>query len=77
MLTKPNSRTQAEAEAKFKRRQDQERDGRRATAEYEAAAVTMREKTARLRALRLAKQAADAKAAAEKKGATDGKKKGR
>jgi hypothetical protein len=77
MLSKPNSRTQADAEAKFKRRQDQERDGRRATAEYETAAVTMREKTARLRALRLAKQAADAKAAAEKTGATGGKIRGK
>jgi hypothetical protein len=34
----------------------------------------MREKTARLRALRLAKEAADEKAAEEKKGVTGGKK---
>jgi hypothetical protein len=74
MLSKPTRQAQTEAEAKFKRRQDQARDGVKATAEYEAAAVAMREKTARLRALRLAKEAADEKAAAEKKGETGGKK---
>jgi hypothetical protein len=74
MLSKPTRQAQTEAEAKFKRRQDQARDGVKATAEYEAAAVAMREKTARLRALRLAKEAADEKAAEEKKDATGGKK---
>jgi hypothetical protein len=74
MLSKPTRHAQTEAEAKFKRRQDQARDGVKATAEYEAAAVAMREKTARLRALRLAKEAADEKAAAEKKGEAGGKK---
>jgi hypothetical protein len=74
MLSKPTRQAQTEAEAKFKRRQDQARDGVKATAEYEAAAVAMREKTARLRALRLAKEAADAKAVEEKKGVTGGKK---
>ena len=37
----------------------------KAAAEYEAAAIATREKTARLRALREAKQAVDAQAAAE------------
>jgi hypothetical protein len=49
----------------LKRRQDQARDGLVAAAEYEAAAVAMREKTVRLRALRLAKEAKDAQAAAD------------
>ena len=56
----------AEAEAKFKRRQDQARDGMKAAAEYEAAAVATREKTARLRALREAKETADAATEAAK-----------
>ena len=65
MLSTPTKTTQ-EAEAKFKMRQDQARDGMKAAAEYEAAASATREKTARLRALREAKEAADAKAEADK-----------
>ena len=64
MLSTPTKTTQ-EAEAKFKRRQDQARDGMKAAAEYEASAIATREKTARLRALREAKETADAKAEAE------------
>jgi len=55
----------AEAELKFKRREDRARDGVKA-AEYEAAAVATREKTTRLKALREAKEAADAAAEAAK-----------
>jgi hypothetical protein len=66
---------QADAEAKFKRKEMQARDGVKAMAEYEAERVSVRQKTARLRALRLAKEAADAKAVAAK-GET-GKKKGK
>jgi myo-inositol-hexaphosphate 3-phosphohydrolase len=66
LLSKPTKTTQSEAEAKFKRRQDQARDGMKAAVEYEAAASATREKTARLRALREAKEVADAKAEAEK-----------
>jgi hypothetical protein len=59
---------QARAEASFKRKEQQARDGKLATIEYEAAAKATREKTARLRALRLAKEAKEAaeKAAAGK-----------
>jgi hypothetical protein len=64
LLSTPTKTTQ-EAEAKFKRRQDQARDGMKAAAEYEASAIATREKTARLRALREAKETADAKAEAE------------
>jgi hypothetical protein len=74
MLSKPTRQAQTEAEAKFKRRQDQARDGVKAAAEYEAAAVAMREKTARLRAQRLAREAADEKAVADKKGEIERKK---
>lgn len=47
------------AEAAFKK-EERARDGAKAMIEYEAEARTTREKTARLRALRLAKQAVDA-----------------
>jgi hypothetical protein len=57
---------QARAEASFKRKEHQARDGRLATAEYEAAGQAMREKTARLKKLREAKEAADREAAARK-----------
>lgn len=64
MLNKPiNASSPTDASAKLKRRQDQARDGLKAMAEYEASAIAMREKTAKLRALRLAREAADAAAA--------------
>ena len=44
------------AEKSFKRK-ERARDGRKAMTEYEAQARTIREKTARLKALRLAKEA--------------------
>lgn len=52
----------ARANTQFMRAQQAE-DGRKAMAEYEARIEATREKTERLRALRLAKEAADAKAA--------------
>jgi len=48
------------AEALFKKEQ-QGREGQQAMAEYEAKLEVMREKTARLRALRLARDAANKK----------------
>jgi hypothetical protein len=54
---------QARAEASFKRKEQQAREGRQAMAEYEAAGKAMREKTARLRKLREEKEAADREAA--------------
>ena len=53
----------AQAEAKFKRKEIQARDGAKAMAEYEAERATVGQKIARLRALRLGKEAADKKAA--------------
>jgi hypothetical protein len=46
------------AEAIFKKKQERLLDGQKATAEYEAACLAMREKTARLKALRLARDIA-------------------
>jgi Tfp pilus assembly protein PilX len=45
------------AEAAFKKKEQQLREGQQAMAEYEAARAATREKTARLRALRLAHDA--------------------
>ena len=54
---------QARAEAAFKRKEDQARDGAAAMAEYKANTRAVEQKTARLKALRLAKEAADLDAA--------------
>jgi hypothetical protein len=47
------------AEARFKSKEERARDGAKAMMEYEAAGVALREKTARLKAARLAKEAAE------------------
>jgi hypothetical protein len=52
----------ARAEATFIRKEQQTREGVKAMAEYKAASVAAAEKTARLKALRLAKEDADRKA---------------
>jgi hypothetical protein len=49
----------ARAEANFKKKEEQAREGAKAWAEYEAAGIAMREKTERLRSRRLAKEAAE------------------
>jgi hypothetical protein len=54
--------SKARAEAQFRKAQ-QAKDGRAAMAEYEAHAAAVRVNTARLRELRLARDAAAAKAA--------------
>jgi hypothetical protein len=53
-----NSQTHARASALFNKKEEQQREGRKAMAEYEASQQAMREKTAKLRALRLARDAA-------------------
>ena len=56
----PNhSKERDEAEARFKRAQKAIDDAKEAKAHYESEARAVREKTARLKALRLAKEAAD------------------
>lgn len=66
---------QAKAEASFKRKEIQARDATKAMAEYTASQAATRAKTERLKALRLAKEAADAKAKAEAPPVTVKKKK--
>lgn len=61
-----SDQTKARAEAAFKK-EERARDGAKAWTEHEAAARATLEKTARLRALRLAKEAADQNAGATKK----------
>jgi hypothetical protein len=57
---------QDRAEARFKKKEIQAREGAKARAEYEAASRALSEKTARLRSLRLKKEAAEAAAAVKK-----------
>jgi hypothetical protein len=47
------------AEANFTKKEQQAKEGAKAMAEYEAIMIATRKKTARLRALRLAKEAAE------------------
>jgi len=62
-MSNQSKEAQAKAEASFKRKAEQQRDGKVAMAEYEAAGRAMRDRTAKLRELRLAKEAADKEAA--------------
>jgi hypothetical protein len=66
-LTKTDTRTDARqlADSKFKKKEMQLLDGRMAMAEYEAARRALSENTARLRALRMARDAAAGLAASE------------
>jgi hypothetical protein len=52
--------TRARAEATFKKKERQAIEGAKAMAEYEAQMMAVRERTVRLRALRLAKEAEEA-----------------
>jgi hypothetical protein len=53
------------AEASFKKQEQRAREGAKAMADYEAEGRAMREKTARLKSLRMAKQAAGKEVVAE------------
>ncbi len=75
-----SSKDMERAQTAFHKKEAQAREGATAMAEYKAAAQAERAKTERLRALRLAKEAADDKAAsaakpAVKLAAAKGKKK--
>jgi len=61
-LATPSKEAQERAELNFKKKEIQARDASKAMAEYEAGLRSEREKTARLKALREAKEAADAAA---------------
>jgi hypothetical protein len=61
-LVSNSTEVKARAEASFKRKQEKVREGAKAWAEYESQHRGVDEKIARLRALRLAKEAAEAAA---------------
>jgi hypothetical protein len=60
MLTSNSDQARARAEKSFKK-EERAKQGAEAMMEYQANSESMREKTERLRALRLAKEAADGK----------------
>jgi len=60
LTTKSNEAARARAESSF-RKEERAKEGARAMMEYQANARMIREKTERLKALRLAKEAADRK----------------
>lgn len=64
VTTQKSIKDMERAQAAFHQKELRQRDGMAATAEYKAAAQAQRDKTARLRALRLAKEEQDRKAAA-------------
>jgi hypothetical protein len=68
-LDKNSTEARQLAEAKFKKKQEQFIEGQKAMAEYKASGIAVRENTARLRALRLARDAAIVAAGAKKKDA--------
>jgi hypothetical protein len=59
-LATNSKEVQARAEASFKNKEQQQRDSAKAMAEYQAAGRAEREKTARLKLLREAREAPDA-----------------
>jgi hypothetical protein len=61
-LATPSKEARERAEQKFRKKEIEARDASKAMAEYQASLVAQREKTARLRALREAKEAAEAAA---------------
>jgi hypothetical protein len=63
------------AESNFKKKERQAAEGATAMAEYEAQGRAIRERTARLRALRLAKEAAEGAGEAAKKPTTTARRK--
>ena len=69
MLT-DHARNYAEAEALFKKKQDANRQESKAREEYEAKERAMQKKTARLRALRLARDQAKQRPASQSEGTT-------
>jgi len=74
LSTRSKQTREERAEASFQKKQEQARDGGQARAEYEAAARAVLKNTARLRALRLAKEATEATAKTTTKPRTAAKK---
>jgi len=73
-LSTRSKQTGERAEASFQKKQEQAREAGQARAEYEAEARAVLKKTARLRALRLAKEATEAAAKIHSKPLTAKKK---
>jgi hypothetical protein len=69
-LATPSKEARERAELKFRKKEIEARDASKAMADYKAGLIAQREKTAKLKALREAKEAADAtgKAAAKAAG---------
>jgi hypothetical protein len=63
-LATPSKEARERAEQKFKKKEIEARDASKAMADYQANLLAQREKTARLKALREAKEAAEAAARA-------------
>jgi hypothetical protein len=63
-LATPSNEARERAELKFKKKEIEVRDASKALADYQDSLLAQREKTARLRALREAKEAAEASARA-------------
>jgi hypothetical protein len=61
-LAETRDNAKVHAEASFRKKEQQLQDAQKARAEYQSAAHALDENTARLRALRLAKEAADREA---------------
>jgi hypothetical protein len=66
-LADNSKETKARAEASFKKKQQQAQEGAKARMQYEAEGRAVRERTAVLKALREAKEAADKEAEAKNK----------
>ena len=65
MMGSSPEEARARAEAKFQKQQKAAEAGAKATAEHEAQARAVEDKTARLKSLRLAREAADKEATAQ------------
>ncbi len=63
-MATPSNEARERAELKFKKKEIEVRDASKAMADYQDSLLAQREKTARLRALREAKEAAEASARA-------------
>ena len=66
-MATPSKEARERAELKFRKKEIEAREASKAMADYQAGLVAQREKTARLRALREAKEAAEAAAKAAEK----------
>jgi hypothetical protein len=72
LLTMNSMEARDRAEARFKIKQERAQDGAKAMMEYEAVGLALREKTTRLKALRLSKEAAELASQAKAKPVTPG-----